>query len=112
MLNFYADERVYSTLHDLTGIPGARVAFGDKKPKCPRFLYRLREGGEVVADGLNYAAMPKYTARLYLSDYDSDTVAAFARAVSSIGPYTYDEEWSDEDGGKYVAVFDFTVCKD
>ena len=112
MSSYYSDERVFMTLHDTTGLPGARVAFGDEKPPCPRFLYRLTNGGEVHADGRNYAALPRYRASLYLDSYDHETVEAFARAVAELGPYAYGDEWSDEDGGKYVATFDFTLCED
>ena len=106
---YYGDERIFSTLTSRTGIPGAHIAFGDEKPPCPRFLYRMTNGGEVHADGTNYAALPHYQARLYLDAYDSEVVEAFAAAVGALGPYRHSDEWSDENGGKLVAVFDFTL---
>ena len=108
MSSRYLDERVFSTLHDATGIPGARGAFGEDKPPRPRFLYRLANGGELHASNANYAALPHYEARLYLAEYDGEVVEAFAEAVAELGTYRQRDEWSDEDGGGFVAVFTFT----
>ena len=105
----YHGERVFSVLKGRTGIPGAYIAFGDEKPPCPRFTYRMTNGGEVHADGANIAALPRYQVRLFLDSYDSELVEAFADAVGELGPYRHSDEWDDENGGKFVAVFTFTL---
>lgn len=103
------DDFVFEVLSQ-AGIPGVHRAWGvDAEPPLPWFVYYLTGGGEVHADGRNYAALPRYRAELHTDETDSPLVDAFEAAVSEIGPYVYGEEY-DSRNAAFVSTFDFTVC--
>ena len=103
------DEMVYEALAP-SGVPGTRHAWAEgTKPPLPWFTYRLTNGGEVHADSRNYAALPRYRAELHLAEADPELEEAFRDAVAAIGPYSYGEEYDEEDAA-LVMTYDFTVC--
>lgn len=92
------DERVYKTLRDLTGLPGAKYSFAyGHVPPLPWFVYLPEKKGEVFADNDYYLTVPRYRAELYIKENDPEIVDGFAEAVRSLGPYRHREVWLDSE---------------
>ena len=104
-----SDERVFQALA-ATGIPGTRGAWPiEERTEPPRFTYELRDGGVMHADNSNFAAFPRYRARLFMREWDETLVRAFEEAVCTIGPCSWGDGY-DEEEGLSVAEFDFTCA--
>lgn len=92
------DERVYTTLHDLTGLPGAKHSFPyGHVPSLPWFVYAKEKKGEVFADNDNYLTVARYRAELYIRENDPDIIDVFAEAVRTLGPYRHRSDWLESE---------------
>ena len=103
------DQMVFDALAD-TGIPGSREHWplGDVPP-VPRWHYERADGGELIADGSNYAELPRYRVVL-VSDGDPELIEEFATRISTLGLRRYRETW-DNDEDAVVSTWTFTVHK-
>lgn len=106
------DARVFSTLKDVTGLPGTKFAWQlGKAPSLPWFVYYRDRKGEVIADNDNYYLMPRYKAELYIQENDPELVESFARAVSMLGPYRHREVWVEGENCT-MHTFTFTLTEE
>lgn len=106
------DARVFSTLADLTGLPGTRYAWPyGKVPSLPWFVYLRDRKGELHADNDNYYLMPRYRAELYLRENDPELVRTFEEAVATLGPYRHREAWLESENCT-MHTFTFTLTEE
>lgn len=109
------DARVFSTLKDLTGLPGTKRAwpYGSKQiPPLPWFVYYRNKKGEVHADNDNYYLIPRYTAELYIKEDDPELVDVFKDAVKTLGPYRHHDGVWLESENCMMHTFTFTLTKE
>ena len=91
-----------------SGIPGTKVAWQlGCAPPPPYFVYCRDEGGDLFADDLNYALLPRFRAELYMGEYDAGVRETFSDAVASVGPYTTNESWIPGESA-YMVAYEFT----
>lgn len=102
-----SDGRVFAALSS-SGVPGTRAPWAhDQRAEYPRFDYHATSGGEFIAGGTVYAALPRYEATLRMTEWDADLIADFSAAVAKVGPYV-SEEGYDPDAGEIYVTYTFT----
>lgn len=107
MRSLAPDELVYTTLKT-SGLPGTKAAWPvGKAPELPWFVYKQDRGGEVFADNSNYEHMRRYTAELYMKDYDQEVVDRFEEALAVLSPYTSNESWIPSENC-FMRSYEFT----
>lgn len=100
------DARVFSTLHDVTGLPGTKLAWPlGEAPSLPWFVYSRERKGELYADNGKYFTMPRYRVELYTSENEPELLESFERAVELLGSDRFQETWIE---GENCLIYSFT----
>lgn len=106
------DARVYSTLSDMTGLPGSKYSWPyGRVPPLPWFVYYRDKRGEVHADNDTYCTVPRYIAELYMRENDPELVDAFAEAVQTLGAYRHRDVWLESENCT-MHTFTFTLTEE
>lgn len=105
-------EHVFKTITEAAGIPGTLLAYPvGQVPPLPWFVYECEDGGDVRADDMDYAALPRFRVELFEEGRDTDLEDSIAEAIrAAYGPVDITESWDAEEHCRMVDYeFSYTI---
>jgi hypothetical protein len=106
-----AHEAVYAALLE-SGFPGTHMAYPlGEAPALPWWCYSEVSDGRLVADGENYAELPRFEVQFLQRERDPEARAAMESAIAAIGPFRRSESWSESENC-LITTYDFTYTPD